>query len=158
MKRFIINYLFLFLILSLCKFVFEIQFNDFVEIKYLLPNRLIYIMISILVNYIYLKISFQCIEQYLETNIFSLIRIGKIKLNQLLLKRSCTYITVFSLFSILIDNILYQNISIYGLIFTIVIELMVSGFIVVSHKKLQSNVLMVSLLFCLLLKTILYKF
>ncbi|MEG0960513.1 MAG: hypothetical protein RSE60_05455, partial [Erysipelotrichaceae bacterium] len=76
----------------------------------------------------------------------------------LLLKRSCTYITVFSLFSILIDNILYQNISIYGLIFTIVIELMVSGFIVVSHKKLQSNVLMVSLLFCLLLKTILYKF
>lgn len=157
MKRFITNYLALFFILLVCTFVFKIQFSDFVEIKYVFPNRVIYIMISILINFIYLKISFQCIEQYLEINVFSLIRIGRKEFNKILLKRSCAYITVFSVLSIFIDYLLYQRYSIYGLTLTILVELIISVFIIFTHTKIHSNILLISLIFCLLIKAILNK-
>lgn len=155
MKRFINNYIFLFFVLMVCKFTFRISYTDFVEIKYLLPNRTLYILICILINYVYLKISFQCIEQYLEISILSLIRISRKKFNELLLKRSCLFIMIFSFLSILIDYILYNQVSIGELIITIIIEIFTSIFMILAHKKIENNILTVTLLLSLFIKSIL---
>ena len=55
------NYVSLFILFLICKEVFHINFNDYADIKYFFPQRTIYIVFSLLVNYFYLKIYDICI-------------------------------------------------------------------------------------------------
>ena len=74
MKKILKNYIYIFIILLICSSTFHITFQDYNDIKYFFPSRTIFIAINILVNYFYLKISFNCIEQYIEIDTLSLIR------------------------------------------------------------------------------------
>ncbi|WP_337513377.1 hypothetical protein, partial [Catenibacterium sp.] len=81
------NYVSLFILFLICKEVFYITFIDFADIKYFFPQRLIYIVFSLLVNYFYLKIVFDCIFQYIEIDTFTIIRMGRKKYHTTIFKR-----------------------------------------------------------------------
>lgn len=140
------------MILLVCSFTFDILFEDYNDIKYFFPSRTIYIAINILINYFYLKISFDCIEQYIEIDTFSLIRVGKQEFNRMLIKRVITFIILFIIFSVCSDLILYKDVCITGLIFTLFIEIFLGIFMVVMYKKLSTNTFIVTLLICILVR------
>lgn len=158
MKKTLINYTYIFIILLVCSFTFHISFQDYNNIKYFFPSRAIYIAISILVNYFYLKISFDCIEQYIEIDTFSLIRIGKEEFNKLLIKRVIKTIILFIILSVCSDLILYKDVCIVGLIVTLFIEIFLGVFMIVIYKKLNTHTFIVTLLICILVKGIISIF
>lgn len=152
MKKILKNYTYIFIILSVCSFIFRISFQDYNDIKYYFPNRAIYIAISILVNYFYLKLSFDCIEKYIQIDILSIIRIGKKEFDKILIKRITKYIIIFIIFSMLSDLLLYQQISITGILSTLILEILLGIFLAISYNKLKSNTFIITLLVCILTK------
>ena len=158
MKKTLRNYTYIFIILSVCSFTFHISFQDYNDIKYLFPSRAIYIAISILVNYFYLKISFDCIEQYIEMDTFSLIRIGKKEFNKILIKRVIKTIILFIILSVCSDLLLYKDVYFTGIIITLFIEIFLGVFMIVIYKKLNTNTFILTLLICILVRGIISIF
>ena len=137
------NYVSLFILFLICKEVFHINFNDYADIKYFFPQRTIYIVFSLLVTYFYLKIVFDCIFQYIEIDIFSIIRMGRKKYHTLMLERIVNTLVVFVFFSILTDFFFY-DICILGLIGTVFIEIVVGLCMSLFYKRLGSHTFMIT--------------
>lgn len=137
------NYVSLFILFLICREVFHISFTDYIDIKYFFPQKSIYIVFSLLVNYLYLKIVFDCIFQYIEIDIFSIIRMGRKKYHTMMFKRIVNTLVAFVFFSILTDFYFY-DICILGLIGTICIEIGVGLCISFFYKKLGSHTFMIA--------------
>lgn len=142
------NYVSLFILFLICKEVFHI---DFIDIKYFFPQRPIYIIFSLLVNYFYLKIVFDCIFQYIEIDTFSIIRMGRKKYHTMMLKRIMNTLIVFVLFSILTD-FFFLDICILGLIETVCIETVVGLCMSFFHKKLGTHTFMIAFILIMFTK------
>ena len=134
------NYVSLFILFLLCKEVFHI---DFIDIKYFFPQRPIYIVFSLLVNYFYLKIVFDCIFQYIEIDTFSIIRMGRKKYHTMMFKRIISTLIAFVLFSVLTD-FFFHDICILGLIETICIEIVIGLCMTLYHKRLVTHTFMIA--------------
>ena len=145
------NYVSLFILFLICREVFHISFTDYIDIKYFFPQRSIYIVFSLLVNYLYLKIVFDCIFQYIEIDIFSIIRMGRKKYHTLMLERIVNTLVVFVFFSILTDFFFY-DICILGLIGTICIEIGVGLCMSFFYKKLGSHTFMIAFILIMFTK------
>ena len=145
------NYVSLFILFLICKEVFYITFIDFADIKYFFPQRLIYIVFSLLVNYFYLKIVFDCIFQYIEIDTFTIIRMGRKKYHTTIFKRIVDTLVVFVLFSILTD-FFFCDICILGLIGTVCIEIVVGLCMSFFYKKLGSHTFMITFILIILYK------
>ena len=143
------NYVSLFILI--CREVFHISFTDYIDIKYFFPQRSIYIVFSLLVNYLYLKIVFDCIFQYIEIDIFSIIRMGRKKYHTMMFKRIVNTLVAFVFFSILTDFYFY-DICILGLIGTICIEIGVGLCISFFYKKLGSHTFMIAFILIMFTK------
>lgn len=137
------NYVSLFILFLICKEVFYITFIDFADIKYFFPQRLIYIVLSLLVNYFYLKIVFDCIFQYIEIDTFTIIRMGRKKYHTTIFKRIVDTLVVFVLFSILTD-FFFCDICILGLIGTVCIEIVVGLCMSLLYKRLGTHTFMIT--------------
>lgn len=145
------NYVSLFILFLICREVFHISFTDYIDIKYFFPQRSIYIVFSLLVNYLYLKIVFDCIFQYIEIEIFSIIRMGRKKYHTMMFKRIVNTLVAFVFFSILTDFYFY-DICILGLIGTICIEIGVGLCISFFYKKLGSHTFMIAFILIMFTK------
>ena len=145
------NYVSLFILFLICREVFHISFTDYIDIKYFFPQRSIYIVFSLLVNYLYLKIVFDCIFQYIEIDIFSIIRMGRKKYHIIMFKRIVNTLVAFVFFSILTDFYFY-DICILGLIGTICIEIGVGLCISFFYKKLGSHTFMIAFILIMFTK------
>ena len=145
------NYVSLFILFLICREVFHISFTDYIDIKYFFPQRSIYIVFSLLVNYLYLKIVFDCIFQYIEIDIFSIIRMGRKKYHTMMFKRIVNTLVAFVSFSILTDFYFY-DICILGLIGTICIEIGVGLCISFFYKKLGSHTFMIAFILIMFTK------
>ena len=145
------NYVSLFILFLICREVFHISFTDYIDIKYFFPQRSIYIVFSLLVNYLYLKIVFDCIFQYIEIDIFSIIRMGRKKYHTMMFKRIVNTLVAFVFFSILTDFYFY-DICILGLIGTICIEIGVGLCISFFYKKLGSHTFMIAFILIMFTK------
>lgn len=152
MNKILKNYTYIFIILFVCSFTFHISFQDYNDIKYFFPSRAIYIAINILINYFYLKISFDCIDQYIEIDIFSLIRVGRKEFNKMLIKRVINFVVLFIVLSVCSDLILYKDICILGLIITVSIELFLGVFMIIMYKKLSTNTFVIALVICIFVR------
>lgn len=152
MNKILKNYTYIFIILFICSFTFHISFQDYNDIKYFFPSRAIYIAINILINYFYLKISFDCIDQYIEIDIFSLIRVGRKEFNKMLIKRVINFVVLFIVLSVCSDLILYKDICILGLIITVSIELFLGVFMIIMYKKLSTNTFVIALVICIFVR------
>lgn len=137
------NYVSLFILFLICKEVFHINFIDYADIKYFFPRRPIYIVFSLLVNYFYLKIVFDCIFQYIEIDTFSIIRMGRKKYHAMMFKRVMHTLVVFVLFSILTD-FFFLDICILGLIETVCIEIVIGLCMSIFHKRLGTHTFMIA--------------
>ena len=142
------NYVSLFILFLLCREVFHI---DFIDIKYFFPQRPIYIVFSLLVNYFYLKIVFDCIFQYIEIDTFSIIRMGRKKYHTMMFKRIISTLIAFVLFSVLTD-FFFHDICILGLIETICIEIVIGLCMSLYHKRLGTHTFMVNLILIIFVK------
>ena len=145
------NYVSLFILFLICRKVFHISFTDYIDIKYFFPQRPIYIVFSLLVNYLYIKIVFDCIVQYIEIDIFSIIRMGRKKYHTMMFKRIVNTLVAFVFFSILTDFYFY-DICILGLIGTICIEIGVGLCISFFYKKLGSHTFMIAFILIMFTK------
>lgn len=145
------NYVSLFILFLICREVFHISFTDYIDIKYFFPQRPIYIVFSLLVNYLYLKIVFDCIFQYIEIDIFSIIRMGRKKYHTTMFKRIVFTLVAFVFFSILTDFFFY-DICILGVIGTICIEIGVGLCISFFYKKLGSHTLVIAFILIMFTK------
>ena len=145
------NYVSLFILFLICREVFHIYFTDYIDIKYFFPQRSIYIVFSLLVNYLYLKIVFDCIFQYIEIDIFSIIRMGRKKYHTMMFKRIVFTLVAFVLFSILTDFFFY-DICILRLIGTICIEIGVGLCMSFFYKKLGSHTFMIAFILIMFTK------
>ena len=145
------NYVSLFILFLICREVFHISFTDYIDIKYFFPQRPIYIVFSLLVNYLYLKIVFDCIFQHIEIDIFSIIRMGRKKYHTMMFKRIVFTLVAFVFFSILTDFYFY-DICILGLIGTICIEIGVGLCMSLEVKKLGSHTFMIAFILIMFTK------
>lgn len=145
------NYVSLFILFLICREVFHISFIDYADIKYFFPQRSIYIAFSLLVNYLYLKIVFDCIFQYIEIDIFSIIRMGRKKYHAMMFKRIVFTLVVFVFFSILTDFFFY-DICILGLIGTVFIEIVVGLCMSLFYKRLGSHTFMITFILIIFIK------
>lgn len=145
------NYVSLFILFLICREVFHISFTDYIDIKYFFPQRSIYIVFSLLVNYLYLKIVFDCIFQYIEIDIFSIIRMGRKKYHTMMFKRIVNTLVAFVFFSILTDFFFY-DICTLGLIGTICIEIGVGLCMSFFYKKLGSHTFMIAFILIMFTK------
>lgn len=145
------NYVSLFILFLICREVFHISFTDYIDIKYFFPQRPIYIVFSLLVNYLYLKIVFDCIFQYIEIDIFSIIRMGRKKHHTMMFKRIVFTLVAFLFFSILTDFFFY-DICILELIGTICIEIGVGLCMSFFYKKLGSHTFMIAFILIMFTK------
>ena len=145
------NYVSLFILFLICREVFHISFTDYIDIKYFFPQRPIYIVFSLLVNYLYLKIVFDCIFQYIEIDIFSIIRMGRKKYHTMMFKRIVFTLVAFVFFSILTDFFFY-DICILGLIGTVFIEIVVGLCMSLFYKKLGSHTFMIAFILIMFTK------
>ena len=145
------NYVSLFILFLICKEVFHINFIDYAYIKYFFPQRPIYIVFSLLVNYLYLKIVFDCIFQYIEIDTFSIIRMGRKKYHTMMLERIVNTLVVFVLFSILTD-FLFHDICILGLIETVCIEIVVGLCMSFFYKRLGTHTFMIAFILIMFTK------
>lgn len=145
------NYVSLFILFLICREVFHISFIDYADIKYFFPQRSIYIAFSLLVNYLYLRIVFDCIFQYIEIDIFSIIRMGRKKYHAMMFKRIAFTLVAFVFFSILTDFFFY-DIFILGLIGTICIEIGVGLCMSFFYKKLGSHTFVIAFILIMFTK------
>lgn len=106
---------------------------------------------SLLVNYFYLKIVFDCIFQYIEIDIFSIIRMGRKKYHTLMLERIVNTLVVFVLFSILTD-FFFCDICILGLIETVFIEIVVGLCMSLFYKRLGTHTFMITFILIIFIK------
>ena len=143
------NYGSLVILFLICKEVFHI---DFIDIKYFFPLRPIYVVFSLLVNYFYLKIVFDCIFQYIEIDTFSIIRMGRKKYHTMMFKRIFNTILIFILFSIFTDLFCFHDICILGLIETVCIETVIGLWMSVFYKRLGTYTFMVNLILIIFVK------
>lgn len=142
------NYVSLFILFLICKEVFHI---DFIDIKYFFPQRPIYVVLSLLVNYFYLKIVFDCILQYIEIDTFSIIRMGRKKYHTMMFERIVYTLVVFILFSILTD-FFFHNICILGLIETVCIEIAIGLCMSFFYKRLESHTFIIAFILIMFTK------
>lgn len=143
------NYVSLFILFLICREVFHI---DFIDIKYFFPQRPIYIVFSLLVNYFYLKIVFDCVFQYIEIDTFSIIRMGRKKYNIMMFKRILHTLVSFVLFSIFTDLFFFHDICILGLVETVCIEIVIGLWMSVFYKILGTHTFMVNLILIICVK------
>lgn len=145
------NYVSLFILFLICREVFHISFTDYIDIKYFFPQRSIYIAFSLLVNYLYLRIVFDCIFQYIEIDIFSIIRMGRKKYHAMMFKRIAFTLVAFVFFSILTD-FFFCDICILGLIGTICIEIGVGLCMSFFYKRLGSHTFVIAFILIMFTK------
>ena len=143
------NYVFLFILFLICREVFHI---DFIDIKYFFPQRPIYTVFSLLVNYFYLKIVFDCIFQYIEIDTFSIIRMGRKKYHTMMFKRIMHTLVSFVFFSIFTDLFCFHDICILGLIETVCIETVIGLWMSVLYKRLGTHTFMANLILIIFVK------
>lgn len=145
------NYVSLFILFLICREVFHINFIDYADIKYFFPQRPIYIVFSLLVNYLYLKIVSDCIFQYIEIDTLSIIRMGRKKYYTTMFVRIVDTLVVFVLFSILTDFFFY-DICILGLIGTVFIEIVVGLCMSLFYKRLGTHTFMITFILIIFIK------
>ncbi len=152
MKKLLNNYLWFFLISVICSIVLKISYNDYIDMKYLFPIRPIHIMISMIFNYIYLNIIYDCMKYFLEIDTFVLIRIKREAYYIMLLKKIIFYTISFLALLAITDFILYGVIYYPGLMITFIIEVIVGFFMIVMNKRLNNYLFVVSYLLCMCLR------
>lgn len=145
------NYVSLFILFLICREVFHINFIDYADIKYFFPQRPIYIVFSLLVNYLYLKIVSDCIFQYIEIDTLSIIRMGRKKYYTTMFVRIVDTLVVFVLFSILTDFFFY-DICILGLVGTVFIEIVVGLCMSLFYKRLGTHTFMITFILIIFIK------
>ena len=91
------------------------------------------------------------IFQYIEIDIFSIIRMGRKKYHTLMLERIVNTLVVFVFFSILTDFFFY-DICILGLIGTVFIEIVVGLCMSLFYKRLGSHTFMITFILIIFIK------
>ena len=152
MKNVIKDYCSILLVIFICPFIFEISFNDFIEIRYLFPSRPIYMAISILLNYIYLKIVFHCIEPFIRMSTFINIRIGKKGFVKQLFVNVILNLIFFLVFCIASDLVMYLQFNLETILFSIILEIFIGTFMILTFNKFHNNLVLVSLIIMTLVK------
>ena len=154
MKKILSNYFIIFLITYICSYIFNVSFDDYIATKYFFPNKSIYIAISILLNYFYIKIIFNCIELYIRMNTLIVPRIGRNNFNKKLIIDIVKCFSIFLLLSIIFDFILYGRYYFKAILITTILEILIGLLMIKSFKRLRSNLVLISLIIIIILRWI----
>lgn len=158
MKKIFINYICMYFILVAYLVTFKTSYEEYLLIKYIFPNQLMQIVVSILINYYYLKISYLSIEYYIELDNFLITRLKSNKYKFLLMRRACFQVVLFTIISVFFDIFWYHKIFFIGILWTIFIEILVVLFMIFIKQKIRDNAFIVSLFVCIIFRFFVYLF
>ena len=143
------NYLFL-IIFNLALFLIYQDTNNYLTVKYIITNKSMDIMISIIFTFLLLKLYFDS-YYYIVLNRNNIItRIGRKKYNLLILKQLLIPSIIFFIINFLTDYILIGSINIIYIIINILFA--ITCVIALPKKKEYNNELLIVLILFILIK------
>ena len=148
------NYLFL-IIFNLALFLIYQDTNNYLTVKYIITNKSMDIMISIIFTFLLLKLYFDS-YYYIVLNRNNIItRIGRKKYNLLILKQLLIPSIIFFIINFLTDYILIGSINIIYIIINILFA--ITCVIALPKKKEYNNELLIVLILFILIKIVYFK-
>ena len=149
------NYLFL-IIFNLALFLIYQDTNNYLTVKYIITNKSMDIMISIIFTFLLLKLYFDS-YYYIVLNRNNIItRIGRKKYNLLILKQLLIPSIIFFIINFLTDYILIGSINIIYIIINILFA--IACVITLPKKKEYNNEFLIVLILFILIKVVYFKF
>ena len=149
------NYLFL-IIFNLALFLIYQDTNNYLTVKYIITNKSMDIMISIIFTFLFLKLYFDS-YYYIVLNRNNIItRIGRKKYNLLILKQLLIPSIIFFIINFLTDYILIGSINIIYIIINILFA--IACVITLPKKKEYNNEFLIVLILFILIKVVYFKF
>ena len=149
------NYIFL-IIFNLALFLIYQDTNNYLTVKYIITNKSMDIMISIIFTFLLLKLYFDS-YYYIVLNRNNIItRIGRKKYNLLILKQLLIPSIIFFIINFLTDYILIGSINIIYIIINILFA--ITCVIALPKKKEYNNELLIVLILFILIKIVYFKF
>lgn len=143
------NYFFL-IIFNLALFLIYQDTNNYMTVKYIITNKSMDIMISIIFTFLLLKLYFDS-YYYIVLNRNNIItRIGRKKYNLLILKQLLLPSIIFFIINFLTDYILIGSINIVYIIINILFA--ITCVIALPKKKEYNNELLIVLILFILIK------
>ena len=148
------NYFFL-IIFNLALFLIYQDTNNYLTVKYIITNKSMDIMISIIFTFLLLKLYFDS-YYYIVLNRNNIItRIGRKKYNLLILKQLLIPSIIFFIINFLTDYILIGSINIIYIIINILFA--ITCVIALPKKKEYNNELLIVLILFILIKIVYFK-
>ena len=148
------NYLFL-IIFNLALFLIYQDTNNYLTVKYIITNKSMDIMISIIFTFLLLKLYFDS-YYYIVLNRNNIItRIGRKKYNLLILKQLLIPSIIFFIINLISDYILIGSINIVYIIINILFA--ITCVIALPKKKEYNNELLIVLILFILIKIVFFK-
>ena len=148
------NYLFL-IIFNLALFLIYQDTNNYLTVKYIITNKSMDIMISIIFTFLLLKLYFDS-YYYIVLNRNNIItRIGRKKYNLLILKQLLIPSIIFFIINFLTDYILIGSINIIYIIINILCA--ITCVIALPKKKEYNNEFLIVLILFILIKIVYFK-
>ena len=149
------NYLFL-IIFNLALFLIYQDTNNYLTVKYIITNKSMDIMISIIFTFLLLKLYFDS-YYYIVLNRNNIItRIGRKKYNLLILKQLLIPSIIFFIINFLTDYIRIGSINIIYIIINILFA--IACVITLPKKKEYNNEFLIVLILFILIKVVYFKF
>lgn len=149
------NYFFL-IIFNLALFLIYQDTNNYMTVKYIITNKSMDIMISIIFTFLLLKLYFDS-YYYIVLNRNNIItRIGRKKYNLLILKQLLLPSIIFFIINLISDYILIGSINIVYIIINILFA--ITCVIALPKKKEYNNELLIVLILFILIKIVYFKF
>lgn len=143
------NYFFL-IIFNLALFLIYQDTNNYMTVKYIITNKSMDIMISIIFTFLLLKLYFDS-YYYIVLNRNNIItRIGRKKYNLLILKQLLLPSIIFFIINLISDYILIGSINIVYIIINILFA--ITCVIALPKKKEYNNELLIVLILFILIK------
>ena len=149
------NYLFL-IIFNLALFLIYQDTNNYLTVKYIITNKSMDIMISIIFTFLLLKLYFDS-YYYIVLNRNNIItRIGRKKYNLLILKQLLIPSIIFFIINFLTDYILIGSVNIIYIIINNLFA--IACVIALPKKKEYNNEFLIILILFILIKIVYFKF
>ena len=149
------NYFFL-IIFNLALFLIYQDTNNYMTVKYIITNKSMDIMISIIFTFLLLKLYFDS-YYYIVLNRNNIItRIGRKKYNLLILKQLLLPSIIFFIINFLTDYILIGKINIIYIMINILFA--IACVITLPKKKEYNNEFLIVLILFILIKVVYFKF
>ena len=149
------NYLFL-IIFNLALFLIYQDTNNYLTVKYIITNKSMDIMISIIFTFLLLKLYFDS-YYYIVLNRNNIItRIGRKKYNLLILKQLLIPSIIFFIINFLTDYILIGSVNIIYIIINYLFA--IACVIALPKKKEYNNEFLIVLILFILIKIVYFKF